>query len=241
MKSISLFKSSILFTYFLIGFLSLIIFGSIIAIGLIISEVGITPIPLKSGDVWLNIRRSTVSIFYGDRFSSTGVVIDKSGIILTAAHCLHDYEIKDLRIVFSDGRTVIPQCYFQCDNIDIGFIFLSKRCYSSVSIGDFSSVKFGQDLWMVGHPIFFADFPSIHKGILSRMFIAVDYPRWSNLFQADFAAYPGNSGSGVFVADGSLVGIFVGFPAYGETPAQCLSYCIPINSIKLDLAFYISR
>ncbi len=139
----------------------------------------------------------------------SGVVIDRDGSVLTAAHVVHTADI--VHVVFPDG-TEIPADVIASDLLnDVALIRVRDPFPASTHIatlGDSDRVRVGRDVFVVGAP----------RGISHTLTVGHISARRSQagpvrsvfdteLFQTDAAINQGNSGGPMFDMKGEVIGI----------------------------------
>lgn len=133
----------------------------------------------------------------------TGVIIHESGIIVTAGHVLEGVGVNEARVTLRDGTEleVIPHlCYASLDR-DVAFIKVkTAQPLPTVKIGKIGNLEIGDDLMIVGYPLWESDWHSY--GRVSKL----PGHGWVNV--SIFAA-PGYSGGPIVDEDGRLVGIVI--------------------------------
>ena len=152
----------------------------------------------------------------------SGVIIDKSGVVVTNFHVVRD--TNSISVKLSNGDSFDAVSIIDYDqNKDIVLLKLKGFDLPFVQMGNSNSVEVGDDVVVMGAPRGFDQ--SVTKGIVSAI---RDSGSGYRLIQTDAAISPGSSGGGMFDDVGNLVGISV---AYIED-AQNINFVIPINYIQ---------
>lgn len=148
---------------------------------------------------------------YDEMWSGSGVIV--SDKVLTAAHILED--ATELRIVTVDGNELEYLAIYVDPNNDFGYIDLADKA-PSVDIIDSNSLRYGDEVIIIGAPFGYGNFPTVSYGIVSGIHRELNY--FGDAFQigSDAQTWPGNSGGGVFNRDGKLVGILVGSMCFND-------------------------
>jgi len=173
---------------------------------------------------YLPTRRPPQSIL------GTGFVIGNGQYILTNAHVIPDInqsEREQLSVISGTGKKakIHKVTLVATDTLyDIAVLKLKKGRLPAVILGDDARVKEGEDIFFMGFPIgqILGVFSVTHRGIISAITPNV-IPQASaraltpalikklrdpfGAFQLDATAYPGNSGSPVFNAQGAVIGM----------------------------------
>lgn len=142
---------------------------------------------------------------YDERWSGSGTIVGDK--ILTAAHVLRD--ATELKIVTVNGDELEYLAVYADPNNDFGYIDLADKL-SSVDIIDSNSLRYGDEIIIIGAPFGYRNFPTVTYGIVSGIHRESDF--FGDRFQigSDAQTWPGNSGGGVFNRDGKLAGILIG-------------------------------
>lgn len=192
----------------------------------------------------------------------TGFVVGDGYHVVTNAHVIPDKfnvtKKERLVVLFGQGRqpSVRETRVFQTDEShDLALLRLKGRALKPLKLGNASQVREGEEIAFTGFPIglVLGLFPATHRGIVASI-TPVAIPASSakeldithiqrlrspyNVFQLDATAYPGNSGSPVFLAEtGEVIGI-VNKVFVKQTKESVLekpsgiTYAIPINYVK---------
>ena len=138
----------------------------------------------------------------------SGVLIDRDGIILTAAHVVQTAET--IEVEFADGEVVPGKVYSSEPNADIAVVKLERPPTGAVvaKLGDSDKVAVGDEIFIVGAPLGISY--TLTVGHISARRQANSM--WgglsqADLFQTDAAITTGNSGGPMFNLDGEVVGI----------------------------------
>ena len=174
--------------------------------------------------------------------AGTGIIIDKSGLIVTNRHVVpagttnisitlsDGTELKDVSVV---GRTS------NSDTLDVAFLKINNtegHKLKPATLGNSSRVQVGDDVVAVGNAL--GQFQNtVTSGIISgygRSLQAGDSSGFSaeslvDLFQTDAAINEGNSGGPLVNLNGQVIGINTAVAGDG---AQNIGFAIPINDVK---------
>ena len=152
----------------------------------------------------------------------SGVIISADGIVATARHCIQGY---DMWVVeFPDGDMVtVTDSIFDLDD-DCGLLYTKKECKTFAEIHAVPDIRIGDEIFIVGAPYDHAFMEMVTIGTFAKHAQLL----WDgDYFLAHCSSYPGNSGGGVFNAQGQVIGLIVA----GPTEHADISMCTPIDEI----------
>ncbi len=180
--------------------------------------------------------------------TGSGVVISKSGYILTNNHVISlaagDGDAA-LTVVFNDGKdTRVPGVIAGRDpGSDLAVIKVEGVDNLTVAqLGDSSSLQVGDEVIAIGSPLGLAG--TVTTGIVSSIHRPVrlggqgtDTDAVIDAIQTDAAINPGNSGGPLVDATGAVVGINTAIRTLGENGAESagsigLGFAIPIDDAR---------
>ena len=138
----------------------------------------------------------------------SGVLIDESGLILTASHVVQT--ANRIMVEFEDGEIIPGDVVSSVPVADVALVKLAftPKNRKAVPLGDSDDVKIGRQIMMVGAPLGL-DF-SLSIGHISGRHINKRFTngqKWIEFLQTDASINPGNSGGPMFNMDGEVVGI----------------------------------
>ena len=159
-----------------------------------------TPSPsLSLVDVVDRVRAGVVRI-EGTSGGGSGFIVDADGYILTNEHVISGNT--RLTVVLDDGTRLTPQVIDSDASRDIALLKVdSSRPLTALSFG--TSVREGEEVVALGHPLDLGASMTITKGIVSalRTVYGIQY------VQTDAAINPGNSGGPLLNLKGEVVGM----------------------------------
>ena len=180
-----------------------------LGVAIIVGVVGLfTPVPNhkqyeKVADKRMNsVVRITVPLMDGKAVGGAGVVVSKKGHILTAAHLFRRAHKTPLVEGLRSNRFHDATILHINKEDDIALIKIDLFTPNYAPLARFGSVRVGQELIVIGHPLIF-DW-SVSHGIISQMHKNGFYTQFN---QTDAAMNPGNSGGPVFNLKGEVIGI----------------------------------
>lgn len=202
------------------------------------------------------------------QFLGTGFAVDDGTLIVTNAHVLPrlldpaQREAVAIMVPLPDKddpnhAQVREAKQVAIDsNADLALLRISAPALPPLQIGDSGAVREGQEVLFTGYPIgaILGPHPATHRGIIAAITpIAIPQRRAGDLneqsihrlgsgpfsvFQLDATAYPGNSGSPLYVAEtGEVIGIvnmvFVkGTKEAALTQPSGISYAVPASHLR---------
>lgn len=157
--------------------------------------------------------------------SGSGVIIKKSGYILTNFHVIAQRD--EIRVRLNDGRTATAELIGTDPDTDIAVLKIELQNLPALSIADVSKLRVGDIVLAIGDP--FAIGQTVTQGIVSATGrTRVSQNTYENFIQTDAAINPGNSGGALINVDGEIVGINSNI--YSSTGNyQGISFSIPID------------
>ncbi len=178
--------------------------------------------------------QSTSYGFFGGTYTTeaagSGVIISKDGYIITNNHVVEG--ATSITVKTSDG-TEYPATLVGTDSkSDIGVIKIDADNLTPATIGDSSTIAVGDVAVVIGNPLGTLG-GTVTDGIISATDREITINNESmNLIQTNAAINSGNSGGGMFDANGNLIGIVnakdSGTTSSGTT-IEGLGFAIPIN------------
>jgi len=183
----------------------------------------------------------------------SGVVIDKSGHILTNNHVATGAGTgATISVTLNDGRTYDAKIVGTDPTTDLAVLSLANppSDLAPISIGDSSKLTVGQPVMAVGNPLGLAG--TVTTGIVSALNRPVttsgaesqgstgngtSNPVVTNAIQTSAAINPGNSGGALVTADGQLIGINSSIASLGASQGSQsgnigIGFAIPVHEAK---------
>jgi S1-C subfamily serine protease len=151
----------------------------------------------------------------------SGVIVEKSGYILTNYHVIRDS--KDIDVSLSDGQKVRARVIGYDAANDLAVLKIKAENLTPVNWGDSEKIEAGALVWAVGSP--FGLERTITSGILSAKHRAgLAGSLHQDFLQTDAAVNPGNSGGPLVDSQGRVIGINT---AIVGDAFQGISFAIP--------------
>ncbi len=165
------------------------------------------------------------AIASGRPSSGAGVLIDKSGLILTSSHVIGD--ASSVMIALADGKKTRGVLVGRIgEKADLALIKVSlAKPLPYLELGDSAQVRVGQKVLAIGNPYGFER--TLTTGIISR----IDETR--DRLQTDAAINPGSSGGPLLDTQGYVVGINQSiFNPDGNRSNIGIGFAVPVNAAK---------
>lgn len=168
----------------------------------------------------------------------SGFIVHENGVIITNKHVVVDPN-SEYTVLINDGRKLKAVVLARDPVEDIAVLKVDAKGLPTVKLGNSDDVELGEEILAIGNALgLFRN--TVSSGIisgLSRSIKASADPRsqtqeMRGLIQTDAAINPGNSGGPLVNLKGEAIGINAAI-VFG---AQNLSFALPINSAKRDLA-----
>ena len=155
--------------------------------------------------------------------SGSGIIVDKSGVVLTNAHVVGDS--RTVEVGLADGRTLDGQVLGRDPSIDVAVVRVPAQNLPVAPIGDSDKLEVGQSAIAIGNPL------GLERTVTAGVVSAVNRnPRGislDGLIQTDAAISPGNSGGPLLDSHGRVIGINTA--VLSGAGASGLGFAVPIN------------
>jgi S1-C subfamily serine protease len=155
----------------------------------------------------------------------SGVIIDKSGVVLTNNHVVEETE--KLRVSLPDGRTLKGRVAAVDPDTDIAVVKLEATGeLPTAKIGESLNLKPGQLAIAIGNPFGLSGGPTVTVGVVSALNRQIQTERGvMDLIQTDASVNPGNSGGPLVDSSGRVIGINTAIIPF----AHGIGFAIPID------------
>jgi len=156
----------------------------------------------------------------------SGMIIDKSGYILTSSHIVEG--VQSVIVILMDGGQ-FPGAVIDRDELrDLAIIKITVSGFSLpvVTLGSSDELETGEEVIAIGYSLGLEGKATISKGIIS----AFRYSDGVRYIQTDATINPGNSGGPLINLNGDTIGI-VTFKFVGEG-VEGMGFAIAINDAK---------
>jgi S1-C subfamily serine protease len=170
---------------------------------------------------------------------ASGVIVDRSGLIVTAAHIAADPK-NDAQIITLDGRGHKARILRVERKGELALLRIAPFPGMRVAeFGDSDRLAAGDSAFAVGTPDNKAGIVSLGRVLVPKLAQRLDYDDYgfAEAIKLWIDVVPGNSGGPIFDREGRLVGIVgaFGLPEPGQTESH-LGYAVPSNAIRRFLA-----
>jgi S1-C subfamily serine protease len=163
----------------------------------------------------------------------SGVIIDKSGIIVTNNHVVESAE--QVKVRLSDNRTINAKVLGTDPRSDLAVLKIDAPNLVPVELGNREDLEVGEWVIAVGNPLGFSNTLSV--GVISSLKrnLPVGQQGLVDAIQTDAAINPGNSGGALCDAQGRLIGVnsAIATPNQGSVG---IGFAIPIDRVKRVVA-----
>ena len=175
--------------------------------------------------------------------SGSGVIITSDGYIVTNNHVVEGGQ--NIRVCLQDGSEYEATLIGTDSYSDLAVIKIDATGLPAATLGTSSSMTVGDPVFAVGNPLGVLS-SSVSQGIISGLDRTINVDGHNmTLMQTDAAVNPGNSGGGLFNANGELIGI-VNAKSYG-LDVEGIGFAIPMDTAKsiimdlIDLGYVTGR
>ncbi len=188
----------------------------------------------------VTVKGMTASPFYGQQQYEgvgSGIVYTSDGYILTNDHVVTEngQAADSVVVTFATGEQVDATIVARNSDKDLALLKVAKTGLVPVVFASSSDVRVGQWAFAIGSPFDYSN--SVTEGIVSGLNRTLSTGDSSisdltGLLQTDAAISPGNSGGGLFNAEGRLIGMPEAYIS-GQSGAENLGFAIPADTIAL--------
>lgn len=160
--------------------------------------------------------------------AGSGVIFRSDGYIVTNNHVIDS--ASKITVTMSDGTSYDASLIGTDEQTDIAVIKIEASGLNAAVFGDSSQLIVGQTAIAIGNPLGSLG-GTVTNGIISALDreITID-DQTMTLLQTNAAVNPGNSGGGLFDANGLLIGV-VNAKSSGSD-VEGLGFAIPIDTVK---------
>ena len=184
------------------------------------SVVAITTEQMSSSQTWFGG-------YYVQSGAGSGIIISQDGYILTCAHVVSG--ATSIKVQLNGSDDTYDATVVGADSTsDIAVLKIDATGLTPAVIGDSDKLAVGETTVAVGNPLGTLS-NTVTQGIVSALNRQVTVENNNmTLIQTDTSISPGNSGGGLFNANGELIGVVNAKSSYSE--AEGIGFAIPINT-----------
>ena len=167
----------------------------------------------------------------------SGVIVDRSGLILTNEHVVRDAE--EIAVTLPDGRQLAAKLLGASPIYDLAVLRIPPERLPVAPLGNSDQLMVGEWAIAIGNPFGYLlndPQPSVSVGVISATHrdvksVATETGVYKDMIQTDAAINPGNSGGPLVNGDGEVIGIntFIFTQSGGSIG---LGFAVPINLAK---------
>ena len=179
------------------------------------------------------VTEATVSGGFSQRYAAkgagSGVIISDDGYIITNYHVIEN--ANKITVTLRDGTTSYDAKLIGSDeDNDIALLKIDAKGLTAAEIGNSSNLVVGDYVIAIGNPLGTLG-GTVTDGIISALAREVTIENKNlTLLQTNAQISPGNSGGGLFNAEGKLVGIVNAKDS--ATEVEGIAFAIPINTVS---------
>ena len=186
--------------------------------------------------VAITVEVENTAYYFNQNYSYTteakgsGVIISADGYIVTNNHVVEG--AKSVYVTLANGENYDAEVIGSDDFTDLGLIKIEATGLTAAQVGSSEDLRKGETAIVIGNPLGYLD-GSVSTGVISAMGRTLEFSDGTtlhNLIQTDAAVNPGNSGGGLFNAQGALVGIICAKNASAEV--EGLGFAIPVSTVR---------
>ncbi len=185
------------------------------------SSVNATPLADLIASVEPTVVRITTS-----SASGSGVIINRAGYVLTAAHVVSN--VSSATIMMPGGERFASTVIARDIQRDLAILkFTSSRTdFPEAVLGSSASTRPGEEAIAIGYALGFEGRPTISRGIVSGFRVEDGF----NYIQTDASINAGDSGGPLFNIKGQVIGIIVS--KFVSTSVEGIGLAVPIDETK---------
>ena len=160
----------------------------------------------------------------------SGVIVSEKGYIVTNHHVVGDNPYR-IDITLYDGSVEKGELCWSDKALDLAVVKVSAPVPYAAQMGEYTSVRVGEDVFAIGNPLSLQFERSVTKGIVSAKNRSITIEdnlsvlHMEDLIQTDASINPGNSGGPLMNKEGHIIGI----NTVRVSSAEGMGFAIPIN------------
>ena len=182
----------------------------------------------KVADCVVDIEAEVSNKKVEEEDAGSGLIYSSDGYIITNENLIRD--AKKVKVTFNNGEVYNANIIGSDAKNDVAVLKINETKLSPVTFGDSSSVRKGEDIFVIGNPLGELS-GSVTNGIVSAKNRELELEgSIMSLIQTNAEINSGNSGGGVFKLNGELIGVVIA-KSTGED-LEGLGFVIPSNTVK---------
>ncbi|MCM8796523.1 MAG: trypsin-like peptidase domain-containing protein [Candidatus Omnitrophica bacterium] len=159
----------------------------------------------------------------------SGVIIDKSGLIVTNAHVVNMAD--SIYVILNDGMQAKGKVLYEDSEEDLALIKITPpKELTEAVLGQTKDLMLGETVVAIGNPFGLEN--TVTSGIVSgknrKLYSTYGELIADSLLQIDAPINPGNSGGALFNLNGELIGINLAVVQY----SQNIGFAIPVEKVR---------
>ncbi|MDR1797607.1 MAG: S1C family serine protease [Clostridiales Family XIII bacterium] len=163
----------------------------------------------------------------------TGMIIDKSGYILTNSHVVMDGSVDTIKVLLNTGEEEEGKVIWNDKSLDLAVVKIEADGLVPVEIGSSSDIQIGSYVAAIGNPLGLEFKSSITQGVVSGLDRTIEVAddtgmnvvSMEGLIQVDAAINSGNSGGPLLNSQGQVIGVNT-----AKASAEGMGFAIPIDT-----------
>lgn len=181
---------------------------------------------------WLRFFKGPVPAQAEPNGVASGVIVSPEGYIVTNNHVVSGAE--RIRVRFADDHTAEARVVGTDPHTDLAVVRVRGGNFPYARFGDSQALVPGDSVVAIGNPLGFAN--SVSVGVVSATRagpLRVGDQTLGDMIQTDAAINQGNSGGGLFAADGRLIGINTAIMVTrGSSGSIGIGFAVPAHRVK---------
>ena len=159
--------------------------------------------------------------------SGSGIIISRTGYVLTNNHVVEDAHLITITLVSGEKYDGIVVARDEHRDLAIVGIIADRSDFSEAVLGSSENIMIGEEVVAIGYALWLEGQVTVSKGIVS----AIRNINSSNYIQTDAAINPGNSGGPLVNLKGEIIGINTA--KYVGVEVEGIGLAIPIDEAKI--------
>ena len=177
------------------------------------------------------VQAAAVEILINGRLSGSGAVIDRSGIVVTAAHVVANPNAR-IEILFPDNQKLTAKIHAKDAGHDVILLTLPKQSGGYVALQPARrTVTVGSKVFMVASPLF--RHRQLFTGTVTQAHASAEFlnPQYVEVFYIQTASPHGTSGAAWVNSQGQYIGIQSAMLWVKNAP-QGIAFAAPLSAIE---------